>query len=261
MPPPPPIGNDHAENKASSGFWTAKFGADESQLVHCAVPRPNSLSAFPGLTGCPVECQSRLASEISLPTLEKNPANGADPMIGGLPAPPPGENAMVKESREAYLERYLKRVRNPVPLRGRVGRHTQEAGRQCQNWDDDQQTVILLLNSTLTTYGGTDLTLRGVIPGHDRVVLGLCKRRTCIKPSCISRKRIFQTRVRVFLNPAGQCSGALGILCLDPPGLPGPSRRERPRVATPYLERSSRLALTWRRHYFPGSGTCALPDR
>jgi hypothetical protein len=34
-----------------------------------------------------------------------------------------------------------------MTLRARVGRHTGDGGRQCQNWPDDQQTVISLLNS------------------------------------------------------------------------------------------------------------------
>jgi hypothetical protein len=41
-----------------------------------------------------------------------------------------------------------------MPLRGRVGRHTQDRGRQCQNWADDQKTVIYLLNRIPWFEGG-----------------------------------------------------------------------------------------------------------
>lgn len=41
-----------------------------------------------------------------------------------------------------------------MALRARVGRHTGDGGRQCQNWPDDQQTVISLLNSIPVAAGG-----------------------------------------------------------------------------------------------------------
>jgi hypothetical protein len=41
-----------------------------------------------------------------------------------------------------------------MPLRARVGRHTRDGGRQCQNWPDDQQTVIGLLNRIPADAGG-----------------------------------------------------------------------------------------------------------
>jgi hypothetical protein len=41
-----------------------------------------------------------------------------------------------------------------MALRGRVGRHTQLGGRQCQNWSDDQQQVIDLLNKISVQNGG-----------------------------------------------------------------------------------------------------------
>jgi hypothetical protein len=42
-----------------------------------------------------------------------------------------------------------------MSLRARVGRHTREGGRQCQNWADDQQKVTGLLNHIDTNNGGT----------------------------------------------------------------------------------------------------------
>jgi hypothetical protein len=43
-----------------------------------------------------------------------------------------------------------------MALRGRVGRHTQNGGKQCQNWSDDQQQVIDLLNKISTLNGGAN---------------------------------------------------------------------------------------------------------
>src|SRR5262245_64898777 len=48
-----------------------------------------------------------------------------------------------------------------MPLRGRVGRHTKAGGRQCQNWTQDQQTVIALLNRIPARDGGTEGNLGG----------------------------------------------------------------------------------------------------
>jgi hypothetical protein len=42
-----------------------------------------------------------------------------------------------------------------MPIRGRVGRHTQLGGRQCQNWSGDQKTIIDLLNRIPVASGGT----------------------------------------------------------------------------------------------------------
>ncbi len=53
-----------------------------------------------------------------------------------------------------------------MPLRGRVGQHG-VGGRQCQNWVEDQQLVIDLLNGIPVTEGGAGGKLGG------RVVLGI----------------------------------------------------------------------------------------
>src|SRR6266498_3363304 len=54
----------------------------------------------------------------------------------------------------------------PMPLRGRVGQHA-NTGVQCQNWLEDQQTVIALLNLIPAAEGGAQASLAG------RVVAGL----------------------------------------------------------------------------------------
>jgi len=54
-----------------------------------------------------------------------------------------------------------------MPLRARVGRHTRLAGRHCQNWAEDQQTVIDLLNRIPVTDGGAGGKLNG------RIIVGM----------------------------------------------------------------------------------------
>jgi hypothetical protein len=50
-----------------------------------------------------------------------------------------------------------------MPLKARVGRHTQANGRQCQNYLQDQQTVIDLLNRISAAKGGAGGSLKGHI--------------------------------------------------------------------------------------------------
>ena len=52
-----------------------------------------------------------------------------------------------------------------MALKARVGRHA-DTGRQCQNWKDDQEAVILLLNKVPIADGGADGTLKAAaVPG------------------------------------------------------------------------------------------------
>ena len=53
-----------------------------------------------------------------------------------------------------------------MALRARVGRHTQAGGRHCQNWSDDQQAVVSLLNSISVPDGGTGGSLTPRIVAH-----------------------------------------------------------------------------------------------
>ncbi len=50
-----------------------------------------------------------------------------------------------------------------MSIRGRVGRHAKTGGRHCQNWVDDQQTVITLLNRIPASAGGAGGGLGGRI--------------------------------------------------------------------------------------------------
>jgi hypothetical protein len=55
-----------------------------------------------------------------------------------------------------------------MPLKARVGRHTQDKGRQCQNYPQDQQTVIDLLNRIPVPNGGAGGGLK------EHIVSGKC---------------------------------------------------------------------------------------
>ena len=55
-----------------------------------------------------------------------------------------------------------------MSLRARVGRHTRLGGRHCQNWADDQQKVIDLLNRIPVAQGGAGGKLNG------RIIAGIC---------------------------------------------------------------------------------------
>jgi hypothetical protein len=55
-----------------------------------------------------------------------------------------------------------------MPIRARVGRHTRSGGRHCQNWADDQKTVIDLLNLVTIADGGAGGKLAGP------VIAGVC---------------------------------------------------------------------------------------
>ena len=55
-----------------------------------------------------------------------------------------------------------------MSIRARVGRHTRSGGRHCQNWADDQRTVIDLLNRISVADGGAGGGLGG------RIVAGIC---------------------------------------------------------------------------------------
>src|SRR5450631_3766101 len=84
-----------------------------------------------------------------------------------------------------------------MSLRGRVGRHTRSGGRQCQNWVDDQQTVIDLLNAIPVTGAGAGGSLGG------RIVLGIASEALC---RAISRfeDKYFPGQRSGFIDPGGK---------------------------------------------------------
>jgi hypothetical protein len=90
-----------------------------------------------------------------------------------MAAPPSG--ARLTPNLIACAVTKVSRVKSVAPqveiksmaLRGRVGRHAQAGGRHCQNWADDQQTVIGLINRISVADGGAAGGLGG------RVVAGI----------------------------------------------------------------------------------------
>ena len=82
-----------------------------------------------------------------------------------------------------------------VSLRGRVGRHTQ-SGRQCQNWPDDQKTVIMLLNAISNFRGGPERPLGG------RIVAGIASEALCRAISHFE-DRYFPGQRTGFVEPLG----------------------------------------------------------
>ena len=84
-----------------------------------------------------------------------------------------------------------------MPLRGRVGRHTQSGFRQCQNWADDQEIVIDLLNGIPVMRGGAN----GSIP-RLRIILGIASEALC---QAITRfeDRHFPGQRSGFVDPDG----------------------------------------------------------
>jgi hypothetical protein len=57
-----------------------------------------------------------------------------------------------------------------MPLRAHVGRHSKTGGRHCQNWADDQTTIIDLLNKIPAASGGTGGALK------PRIVAGIASK-------------------------------------------------------------------------------------
>lgn len=83
-----------------------------------------------------------------------------------------------------------------MPIRGRVGRHTNEGGRECQNWADDQQTVIDLLNRIPISDGGAGGTLTG------RIVSGMSSE-DLYRAITRFEDKYFPGQRRGFVEPGG----------------------------------------------------------
>ena len=83
-----------------------------------------------------------------------------------------------------------------MPLRGRVGRHTHDGGRHCQNWPDDQQSVISLLNRIPVAAGGAAGSL------SKPVISGICGDELYRAISTFEDK-YFPGQRSGYLDPAG----------------------------------------------------------
>src|SRR5258706_3853035 len=83
-----------------------------------------------------------------------------------------------------------------MSLRGRVGRHTHDGGRHCQNWPDDQQSVISLLNRIPVAAGGAAGSL------SKPVISGICGDELYRAISAFEDK-YFPGQRSGYLDPAG----------------------------------------------------------
>src|SRR5436305_1416323 len=84
-----------------------------------------------------------------------------------------------------------------MPIRGRVGRHTQQGGRHCQNWNDDQKTIIDLLNRISPINGGTGGSL------NPRVVAGIASNELYAAIVAFENKH-FSGRCSGYIDPGGK---------------------------------------------------------
>lgn len=119
-----------------------------------------------------------------------------------------------------------------MPLRGRVGRHTQAGGRQCQNWPEDQQTVIALLNRIPVRDGGAGGSLAG------RIVSGLSSD-TLYRAISQFEDKYFPRQRSGFVEPGGAMLRRMEALAgrtvsapvSRPPAAPGCAVIELPSLA------------------------------
>lgn len=97
-----------------------------------------------------------------------------------------------------------------MPLRARVGKHSRAAGRQCQNWSDDQKTVIDLLNRVPASSGGTGGSLQ------PRIVGGIVSDGVYAAILAFEAK-YFPTQRLGFFEPNGPMLKKLEALAATPP--------------------------------------------
>ncbi len=103
-----------------------------------------------------------------------------------------------------------------LSLRGRVGRHA-NTGIHCQNWKDDQEFVISLLNSIPPADGGTGGSLGG------RVVAGIAS--DPLYRSILHFEKTYFGRQSGFVDPGGPMLAKLEALATrthSPPAPPPP---------------------------------------
>src|SRR5262249_12269999 len=103
-----------------------------------------------------------------------------------------------------------------MPIRARVGKHTQAGGRQCQNWADDQKAVIDLLNQIPTASGGAG---RGLRP---RVIAGIASNELSAAFVAFERKN-FPGQHLGFFDPGGPMFRKLEALGTPTPAPAAPA--------------------------------------
>ena len=102
-----------------------------------------------------------------------------------------------------------------MPLRARVGRHA-NTGVNCQNWEDDQQTVIALLNLISTAQGGAQASITG------RVVRGIASD-ALYKAILRFQKQYFPGQQTGFVDPGGALLAKMETLAMGPTAAPTPA--------------------------------------
>ena len=129
-----------------------------------------------------------------------------------------------------------------MPLRGRVGRHTQSGRRQCQNWLDDQNAVIALLNRIPMDAGGAEGSLDGRLNG--RMVAGMASDSLY---AAIARfeDTHFPRQRSGFVDPGGRMLRRMEELAARVPALPTPPPLPAPPsiTFTNYLDLQRRKVL------------------
>jgi len=113
-----------------------------------------------------------------------------------------------------------------MALRARVGRHTQAGGRHCQNWADDQRTVVDLLNRIPTANGGAGGGLR------PRVIAGIASDELYAAIVAFETKNFPGQRLG-FFEPGGPMFRRLEVLGTPAPAPPAPAPAAPPPPAAP----------------------------
>ena len=116
-----------------------------------------------------------------------------------------------------------------MPLKGRVGRHTKDGGRHCQNWADDQQVVIALLNKIPVADGGVGGALTGNIGG--RLVPGMASDALYRAISTFEDKH-FPGQRSGFVDPGGKMLQRMEALAARPGGKPTAGPTTQPPAST-----------------------------
>jgi len=120
-----------------------------------------------------------------------------------------------------------------MPLKGRVGRHSKQGGRHCQNWVDDQQTVIALLNRIPANDGGASGGLSGKIGG--RLVAGMSSDALYRAISRFEDKH-FPGQGSGFVDPGGRMLTLMEQLAARSPGVPAAPANDTDADADPPAE-------------------------
>ncbi len=112
-----------------------------------------------------------------------------------------------------------------MSIKARVGRHTQLGGRHCQNWADDQKTVIGLLNRISVANGGTGGSL------NPRIIAGIASDELYNAIVKFENKQAPGQRSG-FIDPGGKLMAALEKLA-SVPAAPAPAPSPTPAAPPP----------------------------